>query len=258
MGSPEDELGRYVDEGPRHRVTITKGFWMGETPVTQEFWRAVVLAGGQSTKLKADPSRFAERNNHPVDSVNWNQCVAFSELVTTLLGNGIRVQLPTEAEWEYACRAGTETAFNNGTPYTHPVGRDPGLDSVGWYGENSGGRTRPVSQKLPNRWGLCDMHGNVWEWCRDSRRGYADEECVDPVGVGDTARTACSEAAAGASGPGTAAPRFASRSLPAMPGTPTACACPQVRTSPVQRQLEGSKRSAVARWAMLSNRGTRE
>jgi formylglycine-generating enzyme required for sulfatase activity len=258
MGSPEDELGRYVDEGPRHRVTITKGFWMGETPVTQEFWRAVVLAGGQSTKLKADPSRFAERNNHPVDSVNWNQCVAFSELVTTLLGNGIRVQLPTEAEWEYACRAGTETAFNNGTPYTHPVGRDPGLDSVGWYGENSGGRTRPVSQKLPNRWGLCDMHGNVWEWCRDSRRGYADEECVDPVGVGDTGAYRVLRGGGWRSGPGTAAPRFASRSLPAMPGTPTACACPQVRTSPVQRQLEGSKRSAVARWAMLSNRGTRE
>jgi formylglycine-generating enzyme required for sulfatase activity len=186
MGSPEDELGRYVDEGPRHRVTITKGFWMGDTPVTQEFWRAVVLAGGQSTNLKADPSRFAERNNHPVDSVNWNQCVAFSELVTTLLGNGIRVQLPTEAEWEYACRAGTETAFNNGEPCTHPEGRDPGLDSVGWYGENSGGRTRPVSQKLPNRWGLCDMHGNVWEWCRDSVRGYATEEWVDPFGVGAT------------------------------------------------------------------------
>jgi formylglycine-generating enzyme required for sulfatase activity len=159
---------------------------MGETPVTQEFWRAVVLAGGQSTKLEADPSWFARMTNHPVENVNWNQCVAFSELLTTLLGNGIRVQLPTEAEWEYACRAGTETAFNNGKPCTRPEGRDPGLNSVGWYDKNSGGRTRPVSQKLPNRWGLCDMHGHVWEWCRDSLRRYAAEECVDPVGVGAT------------------------------------------------------------------------
>jgi formylglycine-generating enzyme required for sulfatase activity len=186
MGSPEDELGRLEREGPRHRVTITKGFWMGETPVTQEFWRAVVLAGGQSTNLEADPSRFAGRDNHPVENVNWNHCVAFSELVTTLLGNGMRVQLPTEAEWEYACRAGTETAFNNGEPCTHPGGPDPGLDSVGWYDKNSGSRTQPVSQKLPNRWGLYDMHGNVWEWCRDSVRGYATEEWVDPFGVGAT------------------------------------------------------------------------
>ena len=181
MGSPEDENGRYSDEGPQHEVTISQGYWLGQTPVTQQQWAAVVQAAEKSD-LKPKPSRFAGKPVHPVESVTWHNCVAFCQLVQGQLGSDLTFRLPSEAQWEYACRAGTTGAYHDGSACTQPEGNDPALDRLGWFSKNSGGSTQPVGLKLCNNWGLYDMHGNVWEWCRDTKRGYRAEASVDPVG----------------------------------------------------------------------------
>jgi len=92
------------------------------------------------------------------------------------------VRLPSEAEWEYACRAGTDTAFSDGSACTIPDGRDPALEKLGWFNDNSGRMTQAVTQKQCNAWGLYDVHGNVWEWCWDGKRSYQRAACVDPLG----------------------------------------------------------------------------
>ncbi len=172
MGSSESENGRWSDEGPIHEVTVTKGFWLGETPVTQAQWDVVT---------EINPSRFRGKQL-PVDSVSWHQSQEFVERVNNLVP-GLPATLPTEAQWEYACRAGTMTAFNDGSDCTIPDGYDKALDQLGWFDENSRGQTHPVKGKRPNVWGLYDMHGNVWEWCRDGARAYAEVEQIDPVGT---------------------------------------------------------------------------
>ena len=98
------------------------------------------------------------------------------------MGETFEFRLPTEAEWEYACRAGTTNAFNDGSDCTNPNGKDPALSRLGWFDENSDGRTHPVGEKQPNAWGLHDMHGNVWEWCHDGQRQYGMEVVSDPRG----------------------------------------------------------------------------
>ena len=171
MGSPEDETGRWPSEGPRHQVTLSHGFWLAITPTTQAQWQAVA---------EDNPSRFkgAER---PVERVSWEDCQGYFRGLNARVP-GLRAQLPTEAQWEYACRAGSTAAFNNDRPCTQPSSKDPALDELGWFDENSGGETHSVAEKEPNAWGLYDMHGNVWEWCRDGRRDYSAEAATDPVG----------------------------------------------------------------------------
>lgn len=156
MGSPAGELGRWADEGPQHRVSLPVGFWLGETAVTQALWQAV---------MGKNPSRF-QGARRPVESVSWEDCQAFCAKVQAMLPD-FAPRLPTEAEWEYACRAETE-----GATWTVPqLSREvdaPELDRLAWYSGNSGGETHPVGEKAPNPWGLRDMLGNVFEWCLDT------------------------------------------------------------------------------------------
>ncbi len=173
MGSPEDELGRDSRE-TRHEVTLTRGYYMQTTEVTQGQWEAV---------MGSNPSYFSNcGDNCPVEMVSWNDVQAF---ITALNAMGIGTyRLPTEAEWEYSCRAGTATAFANGgiTKPDYECGHDPNLNAMGWHCGNSDSKTHPVAQKQANAWGLYDMHGNVWEWCQDWYGNYPSDSIVDPEG----------------------------------------------------------------------------
>ncbi|MDP8242571.1 MAG: formylglycine-generating enzyme family protein [Candidatus Hinthialibacter antarcticus] len=165
MGSPSNESGRYSDEGPQHQVTLTNGFYMGKYEVTQAQWSAV---------MGSNPSSFSGMNN-PVESVSWNDCQQFIEKLNGM--NQGTFRLPTEAEWEYACRAGTTTRFY--------WGDDPNnsqINQYAWYDSNSSSRTHEVGTKLPNPWELFDMSGNVWEWCQDWYGSYSSSAQIDPVG----------------------------------------------------------------------------
>ena len=156
MGSPETELGRGEDELP-HEVTITRGFFLQTTAVTQGQWKAV---------MGNNPSRFSPKgDDHPVESVSWYDCQKFIERLNS---SGEHIyRLPTEAEWEYACRAGKFSSCSEGEIIELFCDHDPNLDAVGWYCGNSDRATHPVAQKKPNPWGLYDLHGNVLEWCQD-------------------------------------------------------------------------------------------
>jgi formylglycine-generating enzyme required for sulfatase activity len=149
MGSPEDEEGRWQDEGPPHLVKIDTGFWMFDTPCTQALWEAVIGAG-------TNPGRFPGADR-PVEGVSWVDCQGFlRRLNERLEGLDLELSLPSEAQWEYACRAGTTSARYH-----------EDRDAIAWHAGNSGGETHAVKGKLPNGWGLYDMLGNVLEWCAD-------------------------------------------------------------------------------------------
>ena len=199
MGSPETEVGRYSREGPQHEVTLTRGFWICDTPVTQEFWQAVT---------GNNPSRFVDFSR-PVENVSWNDVQDFVAKLNAAIPS-LAASLPTEAQWEYACRAGSKsplypTEDGDGSMKILGTNNAPALDPIAWYGGNSGvefelengwdssdwsekqfphrrAGTHPVARKKPNAWGLYDMLGNVWEWCADGAREYRDQPEADPVG----------------------------------------------------------------------------
>jgi len=164
MGSPDSEQGRESKEGPQHEVVITKPFYMGVTEVTQAQYEAV---------MGMNPSKFTGPTN-PVEYVSWDDAVLFCRKLSEKTGKTAR--LPTEAEWEYACRAGTKTRFSFGDS-------DSVLGDYAWWESNCGGKTHPVGQKKPNPWGLYDMHGNVWEWCADRYGSYSSGVSTDPQGA---------------------------------------------------------------------------
>jgi formylglycine-generating enzyme required for sulfatase activity len=155
MGSPEDEPELYDDEGPQHLVQVP-AFFMGRYPITQAQWRVVVETIPQvNQELNPDPSEF-KGENLPVEQVTWFDAVEFCDRLSAHTKRQYR--LPSEAEWEYACRAGTTTPFYYGSTIT------PDLANY----DSEVGQTTPVGQyAYPNAWGLSDMHGNVWEWCAD-------------------------------------------------------------------------------------------
>lgn len=158
MGS--DSPGAWPFERPVHTVCISKEFWMGKTEVTQGLWQAV---------MGSNPSFNKSGDNYPVENVSWEDCNLFIQKLNQLVG-GDAFRLPTEAEWEYACRAGT-----TGDIYGN-------IDAVAWWGYNSDLHSHPVGQKLPNAWGLYDMIGNVWEWCMDYADDYSSDYQIDPCG----------------------------------------------------------------------------
>jgi formylglycine-generating enzyme required for sulfatase activity len=163
MGSPEDEPGGIEDE-TLHQVTISKPLYMQTTEVTQWQWKKVM--GG-------NPSYFKDCGDDcPVENISWDDAQAFIRKLNSMEGTD-KYRLPTEAEWEYSCRAGSTMAYC--------FGDDPGrLGEYAWYCDNSGDKTHPVGRKKPNAWGLYDMHGNVYEWVQDGLEYYPAGHVTDP------------------------------------------------------------------------------
>ncbi|MEM7405378.1 MAG: formylglycine-generating enzyme family protein [Pseudomonadota bacterium] len=171
MGSPKTEFGRYGDEGPQHSVTLTSGYWMFDTPCTQALWVAVM--GENPSKHQADDC--------PVESVSWNDCQAFIETINARIP-ALELSLPTEAQWEYACRAGTQTATYAGDARNEEE-LVAALEDIAWFDgtiPDSRFHVQPVKLKRPNAWGLYDTLGNVDEWCSTGGFDYQPEVEVDP------------------------------------------------------------------------------
>lgn len=177
MGSPEGEEGRYSHEGPRHVVRLSEGYWLAETACSQAVWLAV---------MESNPSEFQDDPQNPVEQVSWDEVQAFLRAVEQRL-LGVQVALPTEAEWEYACRAGSETAFSWGNGISPEQANYNA--TISYAGGPTGEwrqKTVPVKRYAPNGWGLYQMHGNVWEWCADGWRAYDGRPQVDPRGPEDS------------------------------------------------------------------------
>jgi len=166
MGGDKKREQAEDHENPRHRVNISQAFYMGKYAVTQMQWSEI---------MNNNPSRFID-DRRPVEQVSWPEVQVFVQALNTREKTNA-YRLPTEAEWEYAARAGSESAYTFGSEANV-------LDQYAWYRKNSGGQTHPVGQLRPNAWGLYDMHGNVHEWCHDwfDRSYYSQSPSSDPLG----------------------------------------------------------------------------
>ncbi len=197
MGSPDGELGKGSNEWP-HKVTLSKDFFLGKFEVTQEQYQAV---------MENNPSYFSSFDDsatRPVENLKCSKALAFCASLTEYLKNNGSISdndyfdLPTEAQWEYACRAGTTSALNSWKELTSETGICRNLDELAWYDKNSNDETHSVGQKLPNNWEFYDMHGNVHEFCKDLRPNtypdYDHEDVTDPyitVGNENVIRGGC-------------------------------------------------------------------
>ena len=165
MGATSEQGSEISDEKPVHSVTLS-GYYIGKTEVTQALWQAV---------MGSNPSYF-EGDDLPVEQVSWDDCQEFIRKLNSLTGQNFR--LPTEAEWEFACRGG-----NNSRGYKYSGSNY--IDNVAWYDGNSGDKTHPVATKSPNELGIYDMSGNVWEWCADWYGDYSSGRQTNPKGPYD-------------------------------------------------------------------------
>lgn len=174
MGGPTNEVDRWEDEGPQTTVTISRGFWMGKHEVTQREFESV---------MGRNPSLFVGDPDRPVEQVSWGDATNYCGLLTTreraagTIATHCAYRLPTEAEWEYACRALTTTRFS--------YGDDPSYGELvhyAWYGDFAGESPHPVGSLRPNPWDLYDVHGNVGEWCQDYYGAYPGGTVIDPRG----------------------------------------------------------------------------
>ena len=179
MGSPETEPERWGDE-VEHNASISRGFWMLEVPITQEMWKSV---------MKKNPSYhrgfFKNTKRFPVERVSWNDCQEFIEKLNGLGGRpkGFIFSLPTETEWEYACRAGTTTPYSFGSLLDGDKANCDGNRPYGVYRRGTYlGKTSETGKYPPNGWGLYDMHGNVCEWVQDRYGDYPTDDVADPTG----------------------------------------------------------------------------
>ncbi len=174
MGSPEGEAERFDDEGPMHRVKLTRGFWLADTACSQALWMAV---------MGKNPSHFRGDDRRPVEQVSWDDVQEFFWALQKRLPEGLQADLPTEAEWEYACRAGTPTPFSFGGQISPEKVNYHGGRPYAGGAEGEARRATVAVGSLPaNGWGLYEMHGNVWEWCADGMREYTAQAQEDPVG----------------------------------------------------------------------------
>jgi formylglycine-generating enzyme required for sulfatase activity len=172
MGSPGDEPERDEDE-TQHRATLTQGYWLADSACTQALWQTV---------MGNNPANFQDDINNPVERVSWNDVQQFLQRLNGLVP-GLTARLPIEAEWEYACRAGTKTPFSFGDNITpEQVNYDGDYPYAGADKGLNRGKTVSVKSLPPNPWGLYEMHGNVWEWCQDWYSDYPAEPVTDPVG----------------------------------------------------------------------------
>jgi len=173
MGSPLDEAGHAYEDGRPFLATITQGFWLGQYPITQSQW--VVM-------MNHNPSTF-QGGDHPVENVSWYDALKYCEKLNIankdVLPAGYKFSLPTQMQWEFACRAGTQNLFSLGDGLND-------LLSQAWCRENSNGTTHPVGEKVPNKWGFYDMLGNVLEWCLDTAEDYPIDPSSDWVGKRDS------------------------------------------------------------------------
>jgi formylglycine-generating enzyme required for sulfatase activity len=196
MGSPESEKDSMNSERPQHQVTIN-AFCLGKYQVTQAQWKAVAAFSQVNRKLKPDPSRF-KGANRPVEQVSWEDAVEFCSRLSQYTGRTYR--LPSEAEWEYACRAGTTTPFHFGETITTDLANYDGTDDKnnqwsGSYGQGPKGvyrkeTTEVGSFEVAHNFGLYDMHGNVWEWCQDDwHNNYEDAPIDGSAWIGNEAKS---------------------------------------------------------------------